>query len=272
MPATEPMQRDLKFADVLGEISPGIASAVAECAAETGVPERDLTTRLLLHLPRMSEYELHAPDAVLREAFRLAEKIRLVRAGHSEWVARPKIEQLCKGEISFRVCEEEIAQEIYRGFHYIGSPREGCHFGLFHRDDEIPMALVTASPLDVQYLERAIEAPAESVLMVSRVYAFDWAPRNSISCLLSQFVNWVRAFRPEIRCLVTYVNPNLAFTGAAFRASNWRHFTTHATVYRYLDRDYISHRTYGALTSGERSRVTESQFGLKPLDVYRLTL
>lgn len=258
--------------DVLHEISSMVTSAVAECVAQTGVPERDLTTRLLLHLPRMSEHQLHAPDAVLREAFRLAEKLLLVRASHRQWVGHPKIEQLSKSQVTFRACEEEVAQEIYRGFHYIGSPREGSHFGLFHRDDEIPMAMVTASTLDVKYLERAIEAPAQSALMVSRVYAFDWAPRNSISCLLSQFVNWVRACRPGIRCLVTYVNPNLAFTGAAFRASNWRHFTTHATVYRYLDRDYISHRTYGSLTPGEKSRVQESQFELKPLDVYRLTL
>jgi hypothetical protein len=272
MRAAQSIQPAAKFTDLLDEISPTVMAAVAECVAQTAVPERDLTTRLLLHLPRMSGHELHVPRNVFREAFRLAERLLLVRDRHCEWVSHPKIEQLTRQEVTFRACEEPIAQEIYRGFHYIGSVRDGAHFGLFHRTDEIPMAMVTASPLDVKYLERAIEAPAQTALMVSRVYAFDWAPRNSISCLLSQFVNWVRACRPAVKCLLTYVNPNLGFTGAAFRASNWRPFTTHATTYLYLDEDYISHRTYCSLAPAEKLRVTESQFELKPLDVYILNL
>src|SRR5260370_42211954 len=130
------------------------------------------------------------------------------------------------------------------GFQLIGWVREGCHFGLFHHNETMPMAMVTASPLDVKYLQRAIENSDKSALMISRVYAFDWAPKNSISYLLAQFVNWVRTHGSDVRWLLTYINPNLGFTGAAFRASNWEFFTTHSTTYLYLDEDYISHRVF----------------------------
>ena len=76
---------------------------------------------------------------------------------------------------------------------------------------------------------------------MSRVFVFEGAPRNLISYLLS------RAARAERRLgvtdFVTYVNPNMGFTGRSYRASGWQLLGNEpGTTYRYLDSRYVTDR------------------------------
>lgn len=116
----------------------------------------------------------------------------------------------------------------------------------------------------------------DSARVVSRVFAFEGAPKNSISYLLS------RAAREESLLgtteLVTYVNPNMGFTGSSYRASGWDLLGTEpGTTYRYLDERYVTDRELEARFgrhSDERykemlgNRFAVSRMRLEPLLVF----
>jgi len=116
--------------------------------------------------------------------------------------------------------------------------------------------------------------------VVSRIFAFDGTPKNSISYLLSRAAESEHA--AGIEDLTTYVNPNLGFDGVSYRASGWRLLGIEpGTTYRYLDDLYITDRElarrYGNRTDEEFRqllgvRFDVSRMPLKPLLVYHLPL
>ena len=92
-------------------------------------------------------------------------------------------------------------------------------------------------------LLRQFRIPQEEVLDVSRVFAVESAPANSISTLLSRVRTWVRRNEPSIKLLTTAVDPNLGFTGASYRAANWKKWMTiKARPYLYEDGRYVTPR------------------------------
>ena len=57
---------------------------------------------------------------------------------------------------------------------------------------------------------------------LSRLWIDDGVPRNAESWLLSQAVRHVRKLHPEVRCLVSYADPDKGHSGTVYRAANWR--------------------------------------------------
>ena len=91
------------------------------------------------------------------------------------------------------------------------------------------------------YLPDGVEP--SNVLVVSRVFCFDWAPWNAVSYMMGQMYKRLRCTRPDVKMLLTYINPNLAFKAASLRASNWVLFGYEKeTRYAYLDKAYITDR------------------------------
>jgi hypothetical protein len=168
-------------------------------------------------------------------------------------------------------------------FHYIRSPRvDGRAYGLSTPADDL-IALCVTSPLDVESLRDLLVSsghPAESTRVISRVFAFPSAPKNSISFLLS------RAGRHEallgITDFVTYVNPNMGCTGSSYRASGWHLLGIEpGTKYRYLDNRYITDRElearFGKQDDETYKRILGLRFAvsvmpLEPLLVFRTSL
>jgi hypothetical protein len=77
--------------------------------------------------------------------------------------------------------------------------------------------------------------------VLSRVFAFPHVPPNAISTLLSRIARKQKLLGVDL--LLTYVNPNVGFTGASYRASNWTLIggePIHA--YCYVDERYITNR------------------------------
>ena len=82
--------------------------------------------------------------------------------------------------------------------------------------------------------------------------------------------------------MLTYVNPNMGFTGSSYRASGWCLLGTEpGTSYRYLDHRYVTDRrlvaAYGtcqdtALRRLLGGRYTRSIMPLEPLLVFHRTL
>ncbi len=183
---------------------------------------RDLLLQALLHLPRIADED----GLVDRTAARF-EIDQLLGWRNAELeplagLAEPPAEPIALDQLELSVIDDTTARPILEHFHYLRSFRpDGIAVAATHRARVI--ALATVAPLDLPSIEQTLGSYIDSdckVLVVSRVFAFDWAPRNVISYLLARLER-----RPEFSdagMLLTYLNPNLGFTGASYRAANWR--------------------------------------------------
>jgi hypothetical protein len=127
-------------------------------------------------------------------------------------------------------------------------------------------------------VERIASLAAADVAVLARVYAFDWAPANTLSFLMSQLMRSLRRRSDPPRMILTYLNPNVGFTGASYRAANWVLWGHEAdTRYAYLDGRYVTDREltrrFGSaepsvLDSHLSGRIAFSRMALSPLDVY----
>jgi len=242
----------------------------------TGVSARDLYKQVLLHLPRFSRDALSDSLLIRAEAERLAGRLLLKRQSFQAWTSRPAIPYLDKSNLFVCPCDLKIAQDICDRFHYIGSFREAMfHLGLYAPSvDRVPMALVSLSRMDIRNLEWLFGPPAQDskVLVLSRLFVFDWAPRNTVSFFLARVNTWIKRHMPKVDTLVTYVNPNLGFSGASFLASNWKPLLETGVRYLYLNQNYITYRTFVALSPSLQEHVCSSRYPLDPLKLLKYSI
>lgn len=255
-----------------------LAKKVREIADTYRRPQRPLHLQALMQLPRVADrwgnVAQSGADALLRE---LAGEL----PQREEWTVPEQLQS--PRALTFCDVAPETAVFVTERFHYLRSPRRDARsYGLFTGAGKL-VALCTSSPLDVprltDMLERAERSPS-SARVLSRVFAFEGAPKNSISYLLARAAE--RERRIDVRDYLTYVNPNLGFSGASYKASGWSLLGDEpGTTYRYLDGRYVTDRQLAALLGkhddrtyrallGNRFRVSE--MALAPLLVFHRRL
>ena len=110
------------------------------------------------------------------------------------------------------------------------------------------VAICVSSPLDVDHLNSLLSVvgrATQRARVLSRVFAFEGAPRNTISHLMSRAAQAERKL--GVTDWVSYVNPNMGFTGVSYIASGWHLLGEQPdTTYRYLDGRYITDRLLAA--------------------------
>lgn len=259
---------------VLDDDLKNLARVVAE---QLGVDRSLLLRKLLLHLPRFTWEELSNRALITNEAYRLAERITSLQRGYQTWIKRESVPELDRSRLSLRICDREIAKTIHERFHYIGHFHEGVvHLGLYLAGDtqDAPLALASLAPMDVSFLVRTFASPEQRgrVLQVTRVYAFNCAPRNTISFLFGRVSKWIRQHLTETSALLSYVNPNLGFSGSSYLASNWSPYLERPPVYSYLHEDYIPYRVFLSLSPSQRESVTHSKHCMDSLRLLRYPL
>ncbi len=240
---------------------------------------RRLLARLLLHLPRLADTKgLVAASDSLREVERLSQQ----EFATPRWLAPPADLPWSPTELELGDIDDRRARVLHERFHYLRSYRPGRHLAGFAGDRVA--VLLTFSPLDLAPLSRAMPTGvAESdALVLSRVYATAWAPRNSLSRMLAAAVRLLRNSESPPRILLTYLNPGIGFDGASYKAANWSLIgSEHGTRYAYLDESYITDReltrSYGTSDAATLkrllgSRVAFSLMPLQPLEMYALAL
>jgi len=157
------------------------------------------------------------------------------------------------------------AAAVLGHFHYLRSPREDSVNVAAVYSGRIA-AICSISRLDLPLIEQQLPVMRGEAAVISRVFAFDWAPRNTISYLLARAERYASREQGEIRMLLTYVNPNLGFTGASYKAANWLPLGCETgTRYAYLDKRYITDRRVCQLARADRLRVEYSRMPLRPL-------
>jgi hypothetical protein len=246
-------------------------------ASDAQADPLDLRLRLGLHAPRLG------PGASRTDL--IGEARRLALEAHA--VAPPELRQRPPdvpadvNDTLFCVVDEDEARFVNERLHYLRSHRpQSRSFGLRTPLSNSLIALVSVSPADETQLEPLLPPGVrlDETAVVSRVFSQRWAPRNAISYLLARVERaLVHASGPP-RFALTYVNANLGFTGASYRAVNWSVIGTDpATHYSYVDATYQSDRQllgrFGTALAAELDKRLGVRFqrvskGLQPLLVF----
>jgi len=226
---------------------------------------RDLLLQALLHLPRIAN-----PDGTVSTLLAEAEintlherrrkELAPLRALAEPPARIPTLDQLKVVEMA-----ADDAEPILTHFHYLRSFREdSSNVGALFEGRIV--AVCSVSELDLPMV--AAKLPIESIeeaAVISRVFAFDWAPRNAVSYLLAR-TEQLSPLARQARMLLTYVNPNMGFTGSSFRAANWRPIGQETgTRYAYLTGSYITDRQISRLSQPVFGHLEFSTMPLRPL-------
>jgi hypothetical protein len=245
----------------------------------------DLERQILLHLARFPLPERIMREQIWKEARRIA-----ARLAERRMQAPPEITVTGLAGVEFRrthldLVDSDLAQAVHTAFHYLGSPRyEGIHLGLYaelpgYRRPRI-MSLVSLSQFDLWHIREALPYAIhpEEVLVLSRLFAFDTAPPNTVSFTLGRVFAWLQTHMPPIKALISYLNPNLGFHGTVYKATNWRMLGEEAkSRYLYIGGNYVTDRyaikTYGTADARKLTNVLGSAFStserqLLPLQIF----
>lgn len=207
-------------------------------------PTGPLRLQALLQLPRIADQDGNVSAAAVDD---LLEQIARELPPCQEWKVGENVESL--RALDFRPFGQNQAARVMEQFHYLRSLRtDASAYGLFTETGRL-VAMCTTSTLDVPHLHDLLIEHGRNpnrARVVSRVFAFDGAPKNTISYLLARVIKAER--QVGTGDYLTYVNPNLGFSGNSYRASGWEILGDEpGTKYRYLDRRYITDRRLIAL-------------------------
>jgi hypothetical protein len=223
-------------------------------------PFRPLLLQALLQLPRLADRQgLVSTSDVKNLLAELAQEL----PAKSEWLISDALSS--PKTLQFDRIDPIIARRGMERFHYLRSPRtDGRAYGLTTNSGRL-VAFCVSSPVDVRGLHKLLAPNRDAnglARVISRVFAFKGAPRNLISYMLARVAQ--QEWRLGVTDFVTYVNPNMAFSGCSYRASGWRLLGVEAPVtYRYLDHRYITDRELAARFGGTQDEAYEQQLGCR---------
>jgi hypothetical protein len=259
----------------LVHVEPATVEALVQVqAAERGFGEktvlptqRDLLLQSLIHLPRIAGRDGNVSKGAAAREIRRQWELRHDELTPLAALAAAPTEPPGLESLSVEIIAADAAQPILAHFHYLRSFRPGSVNVAALYQGRI-VALCSLSPLDLPELAQRLPITSlGEAAVVSRVFAFDWAPRNIVSYLLAR-VGQVAGLS-DTRMLITYLNPNLGFTGASYRAANWRTIGVEKdTCYAYFRGRYITDRRLAQLSASERAHVEFSRMRLAPLVIY----
>jgi len=246
---------------------PALLECTERIARDTDLPSRPLQLQALLQLPRLADERGIIPVSVVEA---LVGELAKELPAKPEWSVRGAASS--PRQLHFHEVDGARSQDVMKRLHYLRSPRmDGRAYGL-STDDGCLVALCVSSPLDVPRLCEMLVAHYRSMPLgarvVSRVFAFEGAPTNSISYLLSRAARAER--RQGVTDFVTYVNPNMGFTGASYRASGWQLLGDEpGTTYRYIDGRYTTDRNlaaeFGRQNDGTYRRLLGARFAVSTM-------
>ena len=235
---------------------------------ETRLPTmRDLRLQSLIHLPRIAGRDGRVADEAAAREIRRQWELRHDELAPLAALAAAPTEPLSLQHLSVEVVPADAVEPVLAHFHYLRSSRgDSVNVAALYQGRVV--ALCSLSPLDLPELADCLPITSlGDAKVVSRVFAFDWAPKNVVSYLLARAERVAEC--SDTRMLITYLNPNLGFTGASYRAANWRALGVEkGTCYAYLRGRYITDRRLVQLSASERAHVEISRMPLAPLIIY----
>ena len=276
---------------------------IKACEKKYNLPPRYLAFDLSLHLFRFSKVELYPEQNVLnldliesecdRCAKSLYQRINNIpkkfkkMLTYNEKKSKIFISNLDPFEkfnnhklkpIIFKEVDPNIGSLIQKQIHYLGCQRYDTliHLGLFWVKQIIPFAYASFSRLDRKYHLNSLpfKDNMDHVLFLSRIFSINSAPKNSISYLLSECCKYIQNYplTQNISTIITSLNPNVLFNGAAFKSSNFIPYATFPFEPLYYKNRYTTRKKYIELfgkkysnKKSDLSNVTTKKFPSKPV-------
>ena len=145
-------------------------------------------------------------------------------------------------KVSFETVKKVLAEA-----HYIGRPGStSVRLGMWIAGQLAGVMTYGTIP---RPNSRAICGPEHeaSVLELTRLALYDWAPFNSESQFIAQSFRFLRKERPDIRILISYADQRHQHVGTIYQATNWLYTgsSTGDVVYRTDDGRTLHPRTVG---------------------------
>jgi hypothetical protein len=160
-------------------------------------------------------------------------------------------ERTSRARITFQVVSAQVSKLYANDLHYIHAARDDelVAFGAFVEDSPFPVAWVSYSPIGAQF-ERAVAARVRSdehqVIEMARAWNAECAPKNTLSALFAHAhrqlqrlaqVGGLAGLEAKLGGVITAINPNLGFTGMAFRGVDFATVATKPTEHAFLIED-----------------------------------
>ena len=125
-------------------------------------------------------------------------------------------------DLELRVLDSSEAKKFMAAYHYAGNfPRVKFALGFFW-EDQIVCVICYSSPIGRLVAQSILEGGTDSsVLELTRLFSFDWTPKNLESYCIGKSVKWIEQNLPEIDALVSYADPGQGHVGVVYQASNW---------------------------------------------------
>lgn len=176
-------------------------------------------------------------------------------------------EQTSRARITFQVVSAHVSKLYANDLHYIHAARDDelVAFGAFVEDCPFPVAWVSYSPVGPQF-ERAVAARVRNdehqVVEMARAWNAECAPKNTLSALFAHAhrqlqrlaqTRGLAGLEADLGGVITAINPNLGFTGMAFRGVDFAMVATKPTEHAFLIEDglpvytlpYVAARSLG---------------------------
>lgn len=128
---------------------------------------------------------------------------------------------LAPASLSVGKVEYSDLKKVLAEAHYIGKPGStAIALGLWQSGELAGVLTFGTVPANNA---RAIcgQDYAASVLELTRLALYDWAPPNSESWFIGQAFAWLRGDRPDVHILLSYADASVGHVGTIYQATNW---------------------------------------------------
>ena len=215
-------------------------------ARKRAIDPLTLRTQLLLHLPRLVTAD-EFPDecTIQREILAVSDFIEERQRPYAQWLTPPE-EPIALGDLEFVPLAADTAKIFHESFHYIGSYRPGRHFAFQDKNSGRIVCIGSVAGFDLKHAEEKIARCVDpsSILMLSRFFAFRWAPKNIFSHFWGKLQRELKKDR-DVELMFSFINPNVGFNGCSHKAAQWKDFAREtATRYMYFDGRYQTMRFF----------------------------
>ncbi len=247
-------------------------------ARERAIDPLTLRTQLLLHIPRLVTADDFPGDGDIQREIRVvSDLLEKSQRPYAQWLKQPE-KAIALGDLEFISLDADIAKIYHESLHYVGSYRPGHHFAFRDKNSGRIVCVGSVASFDLKHAEEKI-APhidSRSVFVLSRFFAFRWAPQNTFSHFHGKLrLRLMREY--DTKLMFSFINPNLGFNASSHTGAHWTVFAHEAgTRYMYLDGRYRTMRffvkNYGTSDAARLQAKLGHSFRVSTIDLHPMKL
>lgn len=245
-----------------------------DLAKTLGVPIRYLLVQALLHLPSFTNLGSKQESETIKNKLagilvpickeyrdslkRLGQESNIsILSGDAKLIGKYELlitDGAAKLPVKFDIVSDAVGTEVQEKLHYIRSARDDTirTYGLFLDNAKVPYAYVSFSRANRRYQVDSLNAATgmnlsmDQVLTMTRAFAFDGSPLNSMSKLFHRAKVALKLEMPECKAIITALNPYLGFSGGIFTGASYFPYALSPMEYWYDENGLYVPRSKGS--------------------------